>query len=220
MDALQPFELPALLILGDRPGPEALLQLVGRLPAVVADLHARLLGPLAHLLDHVAAPLLAHGRHVEADHDAIDVWHQADVALGDGSLDRRQNGAVPGLDHDEVRVRNADPGQLVERRRGSVVIDGQVLDQRGGGTTGADAGEVALHGFDRALHLRFRGENGLAGHGSPSPVMSVPSCSPRTARTMFPACVISKTTIGISLSMARLTAVASSAPRRLESSSV
>ena len=50
--------------------------------------------------------------------------------------------------------------------------------------------------------------------------LNVPILSPRTARAMLPGTVMSNTTIGMSLSMARLTAVASRAWRRLLSSSV
>ena len=112
--------------------------------------------------------------------------HDADVALGDRLLDGRQDGAVPGLDDDEVRIRDADPRQLVERRGGPVVVDADALDERGRRASGADPGEVALHGLDGALHLRFDCEDRFVGHRVTSPVMSVPICSPSDGATDVP----------------------------------
>ena len=72
---------------------------------------------------------------------------------------------VPRLDDDEVRIRRADAGQLVQRRLRTVVVDDDALHQRGRGATGADSGEVALHGLDGTLHLRLDRRQRLVRHG-------------------------------------------------------
>ena len=58
--------------------------------------------------------------------------------LSDRLLDGAEDAPIPGLDDDLVRLRNADPGQLVERRLGSVVVDVHPLDEAGRGATRAD----------------------------------------------------------------------------------
>src|SRR5207253_3890510 len=98
VNSLQGVELAALLVLGDLGIAERLLELVRSLSAVMSYLDARLLGPLPDLLDHLAAPFLGEGRHAQANDGAIDVRHQADVAAGDGLVDRRKDGSVPRLD--------------------------------------------------------------------------------------------------------------------------
>ena len=83
------------------------------------------------------------------------------------------------------------PGQLVERRRGAVVVDVDPLDERGRGAPGPDALEVALHGLDGAGHLVVRVGDGLAAHARTPPAalgapeMRVPTGSPAATRVML-----------------------------------
>ena len=111
------------------------------------------------------------------------------------------------------------PGELVERRRGAVVLDLDALDERGRRAAGADALEVALHGLDGAAHLVVGVGDDLGGHArappavawaAVAPEMSVPTGSPAATRVMLSGWLRSNTTIGRSFSMHRLTAVASS----------
>ena len=67
-----------------------LLEVVVGLAAQVADLDPGLFHPLVDGLDDVLATLLGERRDVEADHGAVDVRHEADVALhGSPSRSRR-----------------------------------------------------------------------------------------------------------------------------------
>src|SRR5438093_13655442 len=54
-EALQALQLAPLLVLREAPLAQLALEVICHLAAVVADLDARLLRPLAHLLDHLAA---------------------------------------------------------------------------------------------------------------------------------------------------------------------
>ena len=148
----------------DDPVPLFLLELVGGVAAQVADLDPGLLHPLVDDSDEVLATLLGEWRDVEPDDRPVDVGHQPDVALGDRLLDGAEDAAVPRLDDDLVRLRDADPGELVERRRRAVVLDVDALDERGRRAAGPDALEVALHGLDGARHLVIGVGDDLAAH--------------------------------------------------------
>src|SRR5262249_10328588 len=160
------------------------------------------------------AALFGEGRDVEAHDRAVDVGRQADVALEDRLLDRAEDAAVPRLDDDLVRFRNADPGQLVERCLRPVVLDVEPFHERRGRAARADAVEVALHDLQGAGHLAFDARQDLAAHPRVPPTgaadeITVPTGSPRATRVMLSGWLRSKTMIGRSFSMQRLTAVAS-----------
>ena len=130
-----------------------LLEVIGRVPPEVADLDPRLLHALVDLAHEVVPPLLGERRDVQPDDGAVDVRREADVALGDRALDRPEDAAVPGLDDDLVRLGDADPGELVERRLGAVVVDVDPLDEAGRCAAGPDRLQVAVHDLDGARHL-------------------------------------------------------------------
>ena len=120
-----------------------------------------------------------------------------------------------------MRVRGADAGDLVERRRRAVVLDLDPLDQRGRGPAGADARRSRAPSPRRERCI-FGSAATISAWVTTAPRRRCGFRSPRRARArrMLPGCVMSKTTIGISLSIARLTAVASSASSRFARSSV
>src|SRR5262249_15230388 len=101
---LDPFLLPARLVAADRAIALLVLHLVRGLATVIADLDARLFHALMDDLDQVLATLLGERWDVEAHHGAVDIRHQADVALLDRLLDRAQHAPIPRLDHDLVRL--------------------------------------------------------------------------------------------------------------------
>src|SRR5699024_476992 len=131
-------------------------------------------------------------------------------------------------DDHHARFGDRERGQLVQRCGRTVVVDGDPVEGRRGGTARADGREVLLRDPDGLLHLLFGLKEGFFGHcgapgttwcswlGGPAarrqapdgPTM-VPIFSPRTARRMLPWLIRSNTTMGRPLSMHRLTAVAS-----------
>src|SRR5262249_50621669 len=95
------------------------------LVGVAADVAARHLGILGQFLDLLRqlGPLLAgHGRDLEADHLAIIVRGQAQVAVPDRLLDVLEGGRVKWLDQELLWFRRADRGKLLDRRRRAVVL--------------------------------------------------------------------------------------------------
>src|SRR4029453_16780372 len=191
--------------------------------ADVANLDAGLFHALVDDPDEVFAALLGERRDVQPDDPPVDVlggphlavWDEPDVPLLDRLLDRAEDAPVPRLDHDLVGLRDADPGQLVERRLGSVVVDREALDEGGRGAAGPDALEVALHRIDGAGHLLLGDRLGLGAHaGTPptaldAPEMRVPTGSPTATLVMLSGWLRSNTTIGRSFSMHSDTAAAS-----------
>src|SRR5262245_31157177 len=198
-------------------GPVALflLELVGGVAADVPDLDPGLLHPLVDDLDEVLATIFGERRDVQPDDGPVDVGNEPDVALLDRLLDRAQDAPVPGLDHDLVRLRHADPGELVERRLGPVVVDRQALHERRRRAAGPDALEVALHRLDRAGHLllgrrlRLRAHAGTPPTALSAPEMRVPTGSPTATLVMLSGWFRSNQTIGRSFSMHSDTAAAS-----------
>ena len=185
------------------------LDLIGRFTPMVADLDACLFHALVDEPDELPATLLGQRRDVQPHDRAIYVRDEADIALLDRLLDRAEGAPVPRLDDDRVRLRHADTGQLVERRRCAVVLDGHAFDERRRRAAGADGGEITLERDQRAAHPLVRFLAQLVGHRPLPPSMSVPIGSPSAAARMWPGSLRSKTTIGRSLSMHSVTAVAS-----------
>ncbi len=74
---------------------------------------------------------------------------------------------------------DADPGELVERRLGPVVVDEDAFDQRRRGAAGAHGLEVALHGIHGPAHLVVGVGEDLVAHAVGPPLeISVPTGSP------------------------------------------
>src|SRR4029078_5478467 len=116
----------------------------------------------------------------------------------------------------EWTLGDAAPGELIERGRGAVVVDGQALDERGRCAARPERLEVALHRLDGTTHLVVRGGDRLAAHRcSPLPPprvalpIRVPPGCPAATRVMLSGWLRSNTTIGRSFSMQRETAAAS-----------
>ena len=101
---------------------------------------------------------------LEPDDDAVVGRGDAEVAVADGLLDGAERVAVVGLDHEQARLRDLEPGQLLQRDVGSVVLDHQLLDQGRRGPTGAHGGELTLDVLDRLLHLVDGLQQRVLGH--------------------------------------------------------
>ena len=192
------------------------LTLFGRLAPVVADLDPRLLHALVDDLDQVLATLFGEWRDVEANDGAVHVGHQPDVRLLDRLLDRAEDAAVPRLDDDLVRLRDADAGQLVERRLRAVVLaPGAAPPAR------SRRGPVRTVWKSRCIASMAR-DIRLSRLGRLGSVMCAPrlrECAfrparPCAARRMLSGRFMLNTTIGRSFSMHSDTAVESRTPRR------
>src|ERR1700688_357793 len=124
-DLLHIDELGGDLVLADVAVLLDAAQMVDLVAADVAHGDARLLGLAMNHLDEVLAALLGELRDGDPDHLAVVARVQPEVALLDRLLDGAERGAVVRLDDQHARLRNADPGDRLERRRRTVVIDGQ-----------------------------------------------------------------------------------------------
>src|SRR5205814_864541 len=111
-----------------------------------------------------------------------------------------------------------EAGELLERNLGAVVVDLQLVDERGSGPAGADAGELLLEMHDRLVHAVLAlGDVGV--HHASFVVTSVPMGSPISALPMLPGSMTSNTMIGSALSMQNVIAVESiTSSRRLSTS--
>src|ERR1700722_13682298 len=197
-------------------------EVVDLVPADVAHRDARFLGLAVNHLDQLLAPLLRELRDGDPDHLAVVARVEAEIALLDRLLDGTERAAVVGRDDQHARLGNADPGDALKWRRGSVVVDVQPLQQRRGCAPGAHRHELAMEGLDALLHALVRVRDSLRdlllwivrlvaiGHSaSPSASTRVPICSPRITRSMLPWVNRSNTMMGMRLSMHRVTAVLS-----------
>ena len=66
-----------------------------------------------------------------------------------GPLDRRDLRPVPGLHHQQPRLRRGDRRQPTERGRRAVVVDLDLVEQAGAGPTGPNVAEILLENLDR-----------------------------------------------------------------------
>src|SRR5207248_2613158 len=166
-----------------------------------------LLGSLAHELDVLPAPFLGQWRDRDSDDLTVVGRVQALLARAQRFFDRSDLAPVIDLDHEQPGLGRADLGELIERSRGLVVGDHDLVDQGRVGAAGADRRELASEVIDRLCHLRFRLAEDWVDHAE-APT-SVPISSPITTRSMLPGVSRLNTTIGTSLSMQRVSAVLS-----------
>ena len=103
-----------------------------------------------------------------------------------------------------------DRGQLLERRRGAVVVDHDPVQQRRAGAAGADRAELVAGRLDRLAHpLAGVGQQLVDDLCVAHVLTSVPTRSPDTILSMLRSSAMLKTTIGRLLSMHRANAVES-----------
>ena len=189
--------------------------------ADVADLHPPLLGQPVHDLDELAPALLGERGDGEADEVAVVGGVQPEVGVADRLLDRLDRGLVVGLDGQQLRLGRVDRGQLAQRRRRAVVVDLDAVQQRRRRPAGAHGVELALRGLDRLAHaVAGVGEEFVDQLTHWSPVISVPTRSPDTIRSMLRSSSMLKTLIGRSFSMHSVSAVRSMTRRRRSSASM
>ena len=133
--------------------------------ADVADGDLRLLGQLADAADHLAADFGRERRHVQADHAAVVLRSEAEIAGLDRLFDVLQRAGIVRADDDLVRLGSADRGDLLDGRRRAIEFDPQRIDQARIRPAGADAAQVGLQLADRLFHAFFDIEqNFVAGH--------------------------------------------------------
>ena len=143
----------------------------------------------------------------------------------DGLFDVLDRAGIERADDDLRRLRGADRGQLLDRRRRAVDLDAQRIDQARVGPAGANAGQGVLEHVDGLFHALFDVEQDFVGAHGQLPLtchrkrfvtglltrqlldqrarllMIVPTFSPFTARSMLPSLRKLNTRIGMSCSM-------------------
>src|SRR3954447_532201 len=205
----------ALLVVADVAVAHQLLEVTHRVAADVPDRDLALLRHVARQLDELLAPLLCQLRDREADQLAVVRGLEPEVRLLDRLLDRLDRGRVERLDGEHARLGHVDRRQVLERRRGSVVVDLDPVEQRGRRTAGTHGVEVLVRRLDGLVHTacgvaeefvdRRRHQRSAPSAGVE---MIVPTRSPATTRPMLPR-TSSKTWIGSLLSIQSESAVVS-----------
>src|ERR1700687_1284232 len=152
-------------------------------------------------------PFLSQRRDRNADDLAVARGVQALFAHAQRLLDGADLALVVDLHDQQSRLWRADLGQLVERGRGAVVRNHDLVDEGGVRAAGPDAGELRGEVVDRLRHLRLCVAQYRINH--PSAPTKVPISSPSTTRSMLPGSRRLKTTMGTLLSMQRVRAVLS-----------
>src|SRR5213076_967931 len=112
---------------------------------------------------------------------------------------RLQRALVVGRDDEHPRLGNGEARKLLQRHLGAVVVDPELLDERGRGPTGADGTDLILQVDDDLVHLVVRVVDPRVGHLVSLGYTSVPIGSPVSALVIFPGCITSNTMIGSAL---------------------
>ena len=201
---------------------ELLEVLLGGTPQV-AHRDPAVLGLGAGDLDVLLAALLGElGEHA-AQHLAVVGRVHAEVGVADRLLDVGHRAHVVGRDQDDPRLGGGERGELLQRRRGAVVVDEDLVEHaRVCARPARIAANSSRVGLDRLVHLAVGlvedvvdhallllvvGACGrCAGAGQPA-LTSVPIFSPCTTRRMLPSVSMPKTIIGSLFSLHRVNAV-------------
>src|SRR5580700_10164588 len=226
---------PVHVVLARVPALDHLVQGVFGVTPDVPDRDAAVLGLVPRGLDVFAAALLGQFRQDDPDDDSVVGGVDAQVAVPDRPLDGTQRVLVERLDDHHPRLRDVERGELVHRGLRPVVVDRDLAEHGRVGATGTDDGELLLGDRDGLVHLLLGFEERVIDHvrlrfllpvtmelscpygpsGSSGScqalvrLISVPTFSPRMARTTLPSPMRANTTIGSPLSMHRVTAVVS-----------
>src|SRR2546425_9621142 len=118
-----------------------LLDPADRLGARVADRDAALLREFVHHLHQLAAALLGERRNGNANDGAVVRRREPEVRGEQGPLGRLEQGFVPGLDREQLRLGRRHVGALVERHLASVLLDAHETEQRPWRLPGAGSGD-------------------------------------------------------------------------------
>src|SRR6058998_1905908 len=97
-----------------------LLDLADRIGARVADRHPPFLGELVHDLHQLPPPLFVERGERDADQVAVVGGGESQIGREDRLFDRLEEGLVPGLDGQELRLGSGHAGDLVERHLATV----------------------------------------------------------------------------------------------------
>src|ERR1035437_8329086 len=103
----------------------------------VADGDAGLLDLVLDDLDQLLATLLGQRREWDPDDLAVVAGIESELGFLEFLLDRGYRAAIVGLDHQQPWLRGMHLGQLLQRGRGTVVVDVDPLQQRWCGPTRA-----------------------------------------------------------------------------------
>jgi hypothetical protein len=144
------------------------IQLVLRLAAHVADRDLRVFALGAHDLDVFLATVFRHLGHRHPDDGAVVRRGRAEVGEGgDGALDLLERRLVVGRHDEGARLGVLQARELGERRRRSVVLDEDLLEEGGVRAPRAHGREVFFGDLDGPVHLLAGlGENIGDRHGT------------------------------------------------------
>ncbi len=161
-------------------------------------------------LNQVLTTLFGQLRQVQTNADTIAVRVQTEVRFHNCFFDILQNVFLPRLNNNHARFRYGYACHLSYRCRGTVVINHNLLQQRGSCTASTQACQIHTQSSNGFFHLALdTADNFINCCHYSLPPTRVPIFSPAAARRMLPGSSILNTTIGMLLSMHRLIAVES-----------
>ena len=143
---------PVVIVLADL---VILFQLLDHVHGVAADMahrDARGFGIFVRDLDQFLAPLLVQFGNAQADHLSFGRRRQAEIGVDDRLFDRMDQRAVPDIDRDQPRLRNAHGRHLIERHLRAIGVDHDRIEQMRGRAAGAQARQFGLQHGAGALH--------------------------------------------------------------------
>src|SRR5258708_3442906 len=186
-----------------------MLELLANTAAHVAHGDPSVLRQLLHNLDELLAAFGGDLGKRQTDHHTVVARIHAEITRLDRLLDRFQRTLVVRRNDQNASLGNGEAGQLLQRHLGAVVVDPELLHERGRGPPGPDAAELILEVDNDLVHLVVCLRDPSVGHLASLGCTSVPIGSPVSALVMLPACITSKTMIGKELSMQNVIAVES-----------
>src|SRR5260370_546337 len=127
-------------------------QLVMGITTKFANPHLVVIQFLMDVLDHIPAAIFAHWRDRETNNLSIVAGVNTQVRLLNSLLDLHQHLAVPRLDDQQTRIRYRNCCNLADRRRCTIVLDGDAIDQRGTGAASTNSGQILFQDLNRLLH--------------------------------------------------------------------
>ena len=168
------------LVLGDLALLLRCLELVQCIAADVAERNLCLLTGLGNALDKLLTALLGQRREVQTNLLAVVLRVDAEVGDLDRLLDGLEHRAVPRLDGQRARVGSRNCRNLIQRGRCTVILNGDLIENRRVCAACADCCQLLGEHVQRFLHFCLVGLDLFLHYFTSSTI--VPIFSPLTAR--------------------------------------